>query len=72
MAQRWVVKVWTSARWVGAKLSLYDDVEEAEANKGLEVETLDKFVEVKKLEEDRKYAFSKTQLEVSGLAGVQV
>ena len=72
MAQRWVVKVWTSARWVGAKLSFYDDVEEEEVNKEFGRETLDKFVEVKKLEENRKYAFSKTQLEVSGLAGAQV
>ena len=42
MAEIWVVKVWTSARWVGAKLCLYDD--EEEANKGLEMDTVDKFV----------------------------
>ena len=57
---------------VGAKLSFYDDVEEEEVNKEFGRETLDKFVEVEKLEENRKYAFSKTQFEVSGRAGAQV
>ena len=58
------VEVMMAERWV--------DVEEEEAIKGPEMETVDQFEEVKKLEENRRYAFSKTQLEVSGLAGAQM